>query len=201
MPRVDLSERAGTASRIGRWATTAALVVATLLALGAKDARAEVYLRIHAYTTLAELREMFPSAKIEQHITAGLKPDEAPYVVSGPGLSGVIVVRFAKFDIPWAPPEERLVALWVLWVPESPLPLARFVSKYGPPDKAGYDDDMQPYRRWTKIQVRVGLTDDEARVEAVEFFFTEEERAAGLKISTERIKEKYGPPPPANPKN
>ncbi|MCE5247194.1 MAG: hypothetical protein ABFD84_09410 [Candidatus Polarisedimenticolia bacterium] len=200
MPRIDLSEREGTASRIGRWATTAALVVATLLAIGAKDARAEVFQGIHELTTLAELREMFPNAKIEELKPAGQKPDEVSYVVSGPGIPGTIGVHFVKSDLPWAPPEECWAALWVRWVPESPLPLKRFVSKYGPPDEAGYDDNMQPYRWWKKIGVSVNLTDDEARVTFVDFTFTNEEFVAGLKIRQARLM-KYETPPPAKPKN
>jgi len=200
MPRIDLSERAGTASRIGRWATTAALVVATLLALGAKDARAAVHLGIHAYTTLAELREMFPSAEIKETKAAWLKPDEAFYTVRGSEVVGIIGVKFVEVDAPSTPPEERLLAVAVLWTPEAPIPLARFVSKYGPPDKAGYGDDMEPQRWWTKIGVAVGLTDDEARVDNVFFSFTKEEEAAGLKISLERLKEKHRTPH-ANPKH
>jgi len=201
MPRIDLSERAGMASRIGRWATTAALVVGTLLALGAKDARAEVYGEIHYCTTLAELREMFPNAKIEENRLAWLKPNEANYRVWGVGISGSIGVNFVKIDRPLAPPEERLWAWWVLWVPESPIPLARFVAKYGSPDEAGYEaDSMTPYRKWTKIAVRAHLTADEKSVMSVGFFFTDEEREAGKKIVEERLKEKSGPPL-ANPQN
>jgi len=194
------SERSGLASRIGRRAVTAVLVVATLLALGAEDARAEVYLGIHFFMTMAELREMFPNAKIEELKPAWLQPDEAHYVVSGRGISGEVVVHFGKINPPWAPPEERLFVQWVRWVPESPLPLKRFVSKYGPPDEAGYDDNMKPYRAWTKIGVWVDLTNDEARVTAVEFYFTTEEQDAGFKISEERWKEKYGVSPPDEPK-
>jgi len=199
MPRIDLSERSGTASRIGRWATTAAVVVATLLALGAKDARAEVFLGIHDFTTLAELREMFPNAKIEELKPGWLQPYEAFYEVRGSGIPGIIRVKFLDGDLPSTPPEESLTAYWVLWVPEAPIPLERFVARYGPPDEAGYEGSVRPYRQWTKAGVKASLSYDEASVEKVDFTFTEEEGLDGLKITMERWK-KYDAPP-ANPKN
>ncbi len=78
----------------------------------------------------------------------------------------------------WAsePDEEALTISWIRWGPDEPIPLARYVSHYGAPEKSGFaEDDMRPYRAWPKRGVKVNLTDDEKNVASVEFEFTNSE--------------------------
>lgn len=69
--------------------------------------------------------------------------------------------------------DNALTISWLRWVPASAIPLQRYISKYGAPDKSGFnDDDMSPYRSWKKLGVRLTLTDDEKNVLSAEFEFT-----------------------------
>ena len=98
-------------------------------------------------------------------------------------------------------PAERFVAAGGGWVRASPLPLARLVSKHGPPDDAGHDgDSMEPFRTWTKTKVTVLLTDDEASLGSVDFGFTDEEVVGGLKINMGRSERSETPSPPETKK-
>lgn len=73
--------------------------------------------------------------------------------------------------------DEALSVRWVRWVPESQIPIQRYISKYGKPDKTGFkDSDMQPYASWTKKGIFANLSDNEKFVNNVEFDFTKQEK-------------------------
>ncbi len=85
------------------------------------------------------------------------------------------------------PDDEALTVEWVRWVPFLPFPLQRLIAKYGKPEKAGFsDDDFQPYRAWTKKGVVAYLTDDEKKVERIDFNFTPEECRRALGVPSPR---------------
>ncbi len=74
-------------------------------------------------------------------------------------------------------PDDEISVEWVRWVPVVPIPLARFISKYGQPEKSGYsDEDLTPYRHWVKKGLQTFLSDDEKIVLHVDFQFTRADR-------------------------
>ena len=78
--------------------------------------------------------------------------------------------------------EEAIVVSWVRWVPYTPIPLERFITKYGKPDVSAFsDEDMAPYKSW-KRGLLVNLTDDGKKVLTVEYSFTQEDKASAWYI-------------------
>lgn len=76
-------------------------------------------------------------------------------------------------------PDEEISVAWVRWVPVAPIPVARFISKYGQSEKNDYsDEDLTPYRHWVKKGLQAFLSDDEKLVLRVDFQFTREDRRA-----------------------
>lgn len=72
--------------------------------------------------------------------------------------------------------DQALKLKWVRWVPPTPIPVARYLTKYGPPTKSGFnDDDMQPFNSWPAKGVSLNLTDDGKSVLNAEFGFTAKE--------------------------
>jgi hypothetical protein len=72
--------------------------------------------------------------------------------------------------------EEALTVSWVRCVPDNPIPLQKFVTKYGKPDVSGFSDDgMQPYKDWSKVGIGVYLTKDGKNVLTVDYSFTKDD--------------------------
>lgn len=179
---------------LSRALATCAILAVFLFSFAAQNAGAAVYRGIHFATTLAELREMFPNASITALRPAWIQKNEALYNVSGVGLEGTIVVFFISVGEP-APQDERLVASWVRWIPDQPIPLSRFVALYGVPPISGYDpDDMQPFREWSTLALRAILTPGETAVAFVEYHFTEAERTAGASAYWTRVSKNHPQP-------
>lgn len=168
---------------------------------------AETYRGIGPLDTLSDLKEKFPTAKFSKQNPAWALETDVLYQISGEGMSGIIVVKFDD-DRPYIQQlltragdslesstkeqaenlinrtdEDAITVEWVRWVPDYVIPVTRFVSKYGKPDKSGFsDEDFQPYRSWEKKGLTAYLTDDEKNVVRVDFDFTKSEwRAAYLK--------------------
>ncbi|MFZ4876784.1 hypothetical protein ACL9RI_17020 [Janthinobacterium sp. Mn2066] len=81
--------------------------------------------------------------------------------------------------------DNALAVRWLRWVPESPIPLQRYISKYGKPEKSGFNDsDMQPYVSWTKRGIYANLSDNEKLVVNVEFEFTKQEKTEACRERT-----------------
>lgn len=168
---------------------------------------AETYRDIGSMDTLGELKKKFPTANISKQNPAWAQKTDALYQISGEGMSGVIVVKFydkrpylqellmragdsldpsvkeKTENLINQTEEEAITVEWVRWVPDYPIPVTRFVSKYGKPDKSGFaDENLQPYRSWEKKGLTAYLTDNEKNVVRVDFEFTKsEQRAAYLK--------------------
>jgi hypothetical protein len=174
--------------------------------LGTSPACAEIYKDIRPLDTLADIKAKLPGATYERLHPAWAQEWDTLYSVSGQGLSGTIVVKFHD-DRPSfrkklqegidaehkdvveklanASDEDALSVDWVRWIPVAPIPLPRFVSKYGKPDTSAFsDEDLQPYRVWKK-GVTAFLADDEKSVVRVDYFFTRDELR-------QEYKSKYG---------
>src|SRR6185312_12360749 len=182
------------------------LCASLCLWFGGAGVDAEVYQKIGPLDTLADIKLRFPSADYKQLKPAWAQEWDVMYSVSGEGLSGQIIVKFNDGrpsykkmlqDDPESKNKEMLEKLatetneealsveWVRWVPSSPIPLQRFISKYGKPTNSGFsDEDLQPYRNWSK-GLTAYLSDDEKAVLHVDFTFTREERRKAFQ-------EKYG---------
>ena len=166
----------------------------------AANASAEIYLGIGPLDTLADVKLLFPAAKVERRQPAWAQPTDAMFAFAGSGISGEIVVKFydgrpmylkaseTEQDLErremyktWAnaSDDEALTVEWVRWIPSEPIPLKRFVAKYGEPDESGFrDDNMRPFRQW-KRGILANLDDDMKLVTDVEFTFTPaDERSA-----------------------
>ena len=75
--------------------------------------------------------------------------------------------------------DEALRIQWVRWVPVSPIPLTRYITKYGKPTKSGFtENEMRQYSAWPARGVSVSLSDDGKLVLATEFEFTDKETKA-----------------------
>lgn len=168
---------------------------------------AEIYRGIGPLDTLADVKAKFPGAKYERFQPAWAQPGDALYEVSGPGLSGTIIIKFQDLrpffkqalatqlsqedrkiyeDLAGRSEEVSLSVEWVRWIPAEPIPLQRFVSKYGKPDASGYtDSELEPYREWTTRGIVAFLSSSELLVVRVDFAFTVAERR-------QTYQEKYG---------
>ena len=75
-----------------------------------------------------------------------------------------------------APLDERLTLDWVRWLPPSPVPYERLVSKYGAAEKCDYKaDTFEPYCAWTTRGIFAVLDDKKIGVTSIEFTFTADE--------------------------
>ena len=169
------------------------------VAVGSKPATAEIYKGIAPYSNLATIKAMFPGATFEKVTPAWALPKDAMYEMSGEGLSGKIVLKFtdgrpqyiairdslhdpagedslmfAYWDaLANGTEDDALHIDWVRWVPDAPIPLARFVARYGSAFRRGYaDEDMQPYRLWATRGICAFLADGERTVVRVDYTYT-----------------------------
>lgn len=169
-------------------------------------AYAETYRDIGLFDTLGDLKEKFPTANFSKQNPAWAQKTDVLYQISGEGMSGLIVVKFYD-ERPYLQAllmragdslepsvkertenminqtdEEAITVEWVRWVPDYPIPVTRFVSKYGKPDKSGFSDEsLQPYRSWEKKGLTAHLTDNEKNVVRVDFEFTKSEQRAAYR--------------------
>jgi hypothetical protein len=84
-------------------------------------------------------------------------------------------------------PDDSTSVKALRWVPDTTIPLSRFISKYGAPDERGYDEKMAPYCQWSKLGIVVGLFGDESTVIRVDYTFTPEEMQAALTRAIARM--------------
>lgn len=160
-------------------------------------ASAETYKDIGPLDTLADLKSRFPGANFQRLAPAWARAGDAVFSISGSGMSGTIVVKLTDTRVMWhewaaqesdpalkekfkefanQPSDVALSVDWVRWLPTNPIPLARFVAKYGRPESTGFaDEDLSPYRRWMRRGLTTYLSDDEVNVLRVDFEFTAEE--------------------------
>jgi hypothetical protein len=165
---------------------------------------AETYKDIGPLDTLGDLKAKFPKANFIKQNPAWAQNTDIMYLIAGEGMSGKIIVKLydgrplyremlqknpdgdnTEFlrKLMDESDDEAISVEWVRWVPDYSIPVARFISKYGKPDKSGFaDEDLQPYRLWETKGLTAYLTDDEKNVVRVDFHFTKnEQRAAYLR--------------------
>src|SRR4030095_13382883 len=155
---------------------------------------AETYRDISPVDTLGDVKKKLPNGTFARLNPAWAQPSDVMYRISGFGLSGTIVVKFSDSRPNWKAALEKeetetakeiyrklaneseddaLKVDWVRWVPLQPIPLARFIAKYGHPEETGFsDEDLEPYRRWAKRGLVGYLSNDEKNVTRVDFNFT-----------------------------
>lgn len=166
-------------------------------------AYSEIYKGIGPLDTLGDLKNKFPKASFNQLNPGWAKETDVMYQITGDGMSGIIIVKLYDERPHWKEyiannpsdnnleffkslanqtDDEGITVEWVRWVPDSPIPLARFVSKYGKPEKSGFnDEDLQPFRHWEKRGLIGFLTDDGKNVSRVDFEFTLDEQRKAYK--------------------
>lgn len=174
-----------------------AFILCVLVIATVSGASAEIYRGIGPLDTLGSVKAKLPSATYERLKPAWARPEDALYAVSGEGISGTIIIKFndsrplfrqllatatkaedkKMFEgLAKETDEEAFSVEWVRWMPDSPIPLQRFISKYGEPEQRGFsDEDMQPYRLWKTKGIAAYLSDSESFVLRVDFDFTRDE--------------------------
>ena len=171
------------------------------------ESSAEIYLGIRPLMTFGEVKQLFPGATYEMMFPAWAKKEDVMYSVTGAGISGQIIVKFsdgrphsemmmekatdnATKDfykrLTEQSDEEALVVSSVRWIPVTPFPLERLITKYGNPDKSDFSSkDFQPYKSWRR-GIDAFLSDNGKNVEMMEFYFTEKEYEDSLVKNVEK---------------
>jgi len=174
------------------------LVALTLLGV---EAYAELYQGIGPLDTLGDLKKKFPNATFTKMNPAWAQEYDVMHKIQGSGISGTIVVKFYDGRPNWRKraqeatdekykalcermanqPDDEVMVDWVRWLPDTPFPLERLITKYGKPDKSGFtDEDYTPYKEWTQKGVFVRLSDDGKKVLAIDFTHTKKEVDAAI---------------------
>lgn len=113
--------------------------------------------------------------KLEQEIQANPTADNAIKQASADSIRGWL----------YRPVEERLTIDWVRWIPPAALPLQRFESKYGKPEKCDYKSDtFEPYCSWDSKGVSATLDDSKTTVQWLDFTFTAAEWGNAIGLPT-----------------
>ena len=179
----------------------ASLLLAVLVIATVSTVRAETFQNIQLYETLGALRARYPGAQFNRVQPAWAQPGTVIYDISGYGIGGTIVVMFSDPRLQYrqmlaapAPeeyretllrlanaPDDCIVVTGVRWVPSPPVPLSRFVEKYGSPENGGIDENMDPFREWPSRGVRVYFDEITLSVLVVDFSWTAEEAASAIK--------------------
>ena len=90
------------------------------------------------------------------------------------------------------PLDEKLTLKWLRWLPAEILPFDRLVSRYGNPEKCGFNEEnFQPFCDWISRAIRANLSDDKKQVLSIEFSFTEDDflKSWGIDYPTPKIEE------------
>lgn len=178
------------------------LLIFALLSMG--FCKAETFQNIQPNALFGEIKTQFPNSDISRVKAAWVTKEEAFFKLSGNGFPGELYLAFSDLRPAFkemavdAKDEETrqlytgiaeeedataLILQWMRWVPVMPIPLARYVSKYGKPEKTGFaDSNMQPYASWPKKGLSLNLSDDEKSVRSAEFYFTNAELLAACKM-------------------
>ena len=155
---------------------------------------AELYKDIAPLDSLGDIKAKLPNASYESVKAAWVTESDALYKITGHGLSGTIIVKFydsrpyfkkmlqnttedqdntALIELAGRSDDEALSVSWVRWVPDTMIPLDRFILKYGAAEESGFDDqDMSPYKAWTKRGLTAYLSDNGKYVIRVDYEFT-----------------------------
>jgi hypothetical protein len=179
-------------------------LIATILCfLISSTALAEIYQGIGPLDNLGDVKAKFPGAVYENIKAAWVTDEDALYKISGTGISGSIYVKFTDSrpafrkmaqesesnepnevinSLAQESDEKALSVSWVRWVPVQPIPLQRFILKYGNPSKSGFDDqDLAPYKLWENRGISAFISDNEKYVVRVDYSFTTQEYRSAYK--------------------
>jgi hypothetical protein len=182
------------------------MVLIAVASLGV-EAYAELYQGIGPLDTLADLKKKYPNATFTKTNPAWAKETDVMYRITGQGISGTIIVKFydsrpyylkifqeadsqerRSYFAKLATQEDDTVMVdWVRWLPDTPFPVERLITKHGKPDTSGFaDDDYHPYKEWTRKGIYVRLTDDGKKVFAIDFTPTKKEVEAAIQRMIEK---------------
>lgn len=183
---------------------------------------AETYKNIGPLDSLGDVKEKFPNAKYEIINAGWITQSDALYKITGEGMSGTIVVKFDDSrpgfknyaqenpeseyidtynTLATQTDESALTVNWVRWVPDTLIPLQRFILKYGQPEKSGFsDEDMQPYKSWESKGLTAYLTDNGTHVLRIDYSFTKDEYRSAWKLKYNFIPAWLQNPSEKNPK-
>lgn len=178
------------------------LLFAILISSFPESSSAEIYLGIGPFDNLSDLKSKFPNATFTREDPAWPQDHDVMYTISGAGISGTIVINFYDAYAKWqkefdaeqneekkrlmkelpSPAENSEMVAWVRWMPDTPFPVTRLVTKYGKPEVSDFSqDDFKPYKEWKKRGIQAFLTDDGKKVLRIDFAFTEKERGEAMK--------------------
>lgn len=158
-------------------------------------ASAEIYRGIIPYSTLGDVKKLFPGATYNEMHPAWAQETDKMYIISGAGIQGQIIIKFNDFRSLYEKnaeegtdaqefwkklanelEEDALVVSWVRWVPDVPFPVDRLITKYGKPEKSDFSpEDFKPFKLWTSRGINASLSDDGKKVVTIEFMFTQKE--------------------------
>lgn len=191
-------------------------IVCLLVCFIAAESSAEIYQGILPLSKLGDVKEMFPGATFKKLFPAWAKEDDVMYSVTGRGITGEIIIKFKDTRVAFKEimrnatdntdkeffrsmaertEDSSLYVSWVRWIPSVPFPLERMIKKYGKPNKSDfYSDTFQPYREWTLKGIQAHLTDDEKKVQMIDFFFTTADFEKKAEKQVEDLRRKSIPP-------
>lgn len=174
-------------------------------------ASAEILHGVFLLDSLKAVKQKYPNGQFSRVNSAWVTEAEAFYQMTGTGFPGTLFVAFndvrplfkknlaekcgepisdqmaesckSNRSLANQNEDDALSVKWVRWVPAQPIPLERYMSKYGEPTKFGFDKDtMIPYAQWDTAALSAELSDDKKMVLFVTTSFTRSEtRAAWLR--------------------
>jgi hypothetical protein len=164
------------------------------------NANAEIFKGVNYYSTLGNIRKNLPNATFQKLTPAWLTEKDGFYKISGQGFGGNLYIKFddarpflktlikgneADSDY-WkkeanASDNDALTVDWVRWVPDSPVPKEKAVSKYGTP-KCSVADDFSNICTFDKFSVVASMDDSGKNILGFDTYFTKNERQIGWKL-------------------
>ena len=178
------------------------LLVTTFWLLATGISQAEVLQGVNYLASLKDVKNIYPNATYTKLTPAWLKEDEAFISVYGTGMAGKIYILFIDsrpylrkkvvestdssktellMKLAKEPDDTALTVDWVRWIPDSPIPIERFQSRYGKP-KCDFDEDMSPICTWRERALTASMTGDNKNVLHVTTGFTKAEKQSGATV-------------------
>ncbi|CAN5550430.1 hypothetical protein BH11PSE7_BH11PSE7_30260 [soil metagenome] len=178
---------------------------------------AEILQNIYPLDTLGVIKAKYPNGLFQKVNAAWVTPDDAFFEMSGQGFPGKLFLKFSdgrpaakKYIAEQCPDqsnrtkallcelkqssvsssdEDALEIDWVRWVPAEPIPMARYISKYGEPKFDLNSTTMSPSAYWYGANLSAELTADKKLVNFVTTSFTRAEQRQAW-----QLKFKFVPP-------
>lgn len=191
-------------------------IILAVFVLPHSIASAETFQGIGPHQTLGDIKAKFPNAVVVPIKAAWVTENDAFYSLSGDGFPGTLFIAFTdsrplyriKADEAKANAlddehlrtlanksnDEALLIRAMRWMPATPIPIQRYVSKYGKLPKVEFSaQDMTPHYRFPDMGLLLNVSDDQKLVISVEFTFTEKEErdSCPLKYDASICKQVY----------